>query len=217
MLWNVPLGTFHPMQHAQPSPISEEQYIARERAATDGKSEFLHGRVFAMSGASPRHNLITANVSGALRTAMRDRPCVVLSSDQRVCVEPTGLYTYPDVTVVCGGLRVHPRFDDTLINPTLIVEVLSPSTEGYDRGAKFAHYRRIESLREVLLVSQVERVIEHYARQGDGSWRLTTWTERQSVPVAALGCDLALDDVYEKVDSLAPEPEAGAPRPKTLG
>jgi hypothetical protein len=83
--------------------------------------------------------------------------------------------------------------------------------------APLRHDRRNESLREVLLVSQVERVVEHYARQADGSWRLTTWTERQSVPVAALGCELALDDVYEKVDALAPEPEQGAPRPKTLG
>jgi Uma2 family endonuclease len=205
------------MQHPQPSPVSEEQYIARERVATEGKSEFLHGRVFAMSGGSPRHNLITSNVSRALGNALGGRPCVVLSSDQRVCVEPTGLYTYPDVTVVCDGLKMHPRFDDTLLNPTLLVEVLSPSTEGYDRGAKFGHYRHIESLREVVLVSQVERVVEHYARHADGSWRLTTWTERQTVPLAALACDLALDDVYDKVDLLAPEPEAGMPRPKTLG
>jgi Uma2 family endonuclease len=205
------------MQHTDPSHVSEEQYVALERAATGGKSEFLHGRVYAMSGGSPRHNLITTNVARVLGTATRDRPCVVLSSDQRVCVEPTGLYTYPDVTVVCGALRVHPRFDDTLLNPTVIVEVLSPSTEGYDRGAKFAHHRRIESLREVLLVSQVERVVEHYARQADGSWRLTTWTEHQTVPLAALSCELPLDDVYEKVETLAPEPEAGAPRPKTLG
>jgi Uma2 family endonuclease len=202
------------MHLPQSSPVSEEQYIARERAATDSKSEFLHGRIFAMSGGSPRHNLITSNVSGALRPAPRDRPCVVLSSDQRVCIEPTGLYTYPDVTVVCGAVKVHPRFEDTLLNPTLLVEVLSPSTEGYDRGAKFAHYRHIESLREVVLVSQVERVVEHYARNADGSWRLTTWTERQVVPLGVLSCQLALDDVYEKVELLAPEPEPAAPRPK---
>jgi Uma2 family endonuclease len=205
------------MDHPHSSPVSEEQYIERERAATDGKSEYLHGRVFAMSGGSPRHNLITSNVSRALGTALRDRPCVVLSSDQRVCIEPTGLYTYPDVTVVCGGLKMHPRFEDTLLNPTLLVEVLSPSTEGYDRGAKFVHYRHIESLREVVLVSQVERVVEHYAREADGSWRLTTWTERQDVPLPVLACALALDDAYEKVELLAPEPEPAAPRPKTLG
>jgi Uma2 family endonuclease len=205
------------MQHPQPSPVSEDDYIAREGAATNGKSEFLHGRAFAMGGGSPRHNLITSNVSGALGTALRGHPCVVLSSDQRVWIEPTGLYTYPDVTVVCGGLKMHPRFDDTLLNPTLVVEVLSPSTEGYDRGAKFAHYRNIESLREVVLVSQGERVVEHYARQDDGSWRLTTWTERQRVPLQAITCELGLDDVYEKVELLDPEPEPAAPRPKTLG
>jgi Uma2 family endonuclease len=205
------------MQHSPPYPVSEEQYIALERAATDGKSEFLHGRVFATSGGSPEHNLIGSNVSGALRAALRDRPCVVLSSDQRVCIEPTGLYTYPDVTVVCGGMKVHPRFDDTLLNPTVVVEVLSPSTEGYDRGAKFAHYRRIEPLRAVLLVSQAERVVEHYAREADGSWRLTTWTEHQVVPIPALDISLALDDVYAKVELLAPEPEPAPARPKTLG
>jgi Uma2 family endonuclease len=198
------------------SGLTEEQYILRERAAHE-KSEFLRGRVFAMSGGSPRHNLIIANVSGALRQALRDRPCVVLSSDQRVCIEPTGLYTYPDVTVVCGPLRVHPRFDDTLVNPTVVVEVLSSSTEAYDRGAKFAHHRQIESLREVLLVSQDERVVEHYARLADGSWRLTTWTEHQTVEMPALEGGLALDEIYDKVELVAAEPASGMPRPRTLG
>jgi Uma2 family endonuclease len=205
----------------QPHPAqSEDAYIARERAA-QAKSEFLRGRTYAMSGGSPRHNLIVANVIGALGTALRDRPCVVLSSDQRVCVEPTGLYTYPDVTVVCGGLRTHRRFDDTLVNPTVVVEVLSPSTEAYDRGIKFAHYRRVESLREYVLVSQTERLIEHYAREDDGSWRLTTWSETGHVPLRAAGCELSLGDVYDKVDLVAPslEPELEPPpaRPKTLG
>jgi Uma2 family endonuclease len=205
------------MQHPHPSPVSEDAYIARERAATDGKSEFLHGRTYAMSGGSPKHNLIASNVLAALSVALRERPCAVLTSDQRVCVEPTGLYTYPDVTVVRGAMNVHPRFDDTLLNPTVIVEVLSPSTEGYDRGAKFGHYRRIESLRAVLLVSQIERVVEHYAREPDGSWRLTTFTEGQTVPIPALDRSLSLNDVYAKVDLLAPEPEPVPARPKTLG
>jgi Uma2 family endonuclease len=130
----------------QPAVYTEDEYIARERDA-DHKSEFLRGRVYPMAGASPRHNLIVANLQRAPGNALRDRPCVVLPSDQRVCVEPTGLYTYPDVTVVCGPLRMHPRFDDTRLNPSILVEVLSPSTEAYDRGIKFAHYRRLESLR----------------------------------------------------------------------
>jgi Uma2 family endonuclease len=204
------------MHDPGPSLLTEEQYIALERAATGGKSEFLHGRVFAMSGGTTRHNLVTANVSRALGTALRDRPCVVLSSDQRVCVEPTGLYTYPDVTVVCGSLRVHPRFEDTLLNPTLVVEVLSASTEGYDRGAKFEHYRSIESLRAVIFVAQGERVVEHYAREPDESWRLTTFTGRQTVPVPCIDAALALDDIYDKVDLLAPDLEP-TPRPKRLG
>jgi Uma2 family endonuclease len=177
-----------------------------------------------MAGASPRHNLLVANLTGALRQALRDRPCVVLASDQRVCIEPTGLYTYPDVTVVCGPLRAHPRFEDTLLNPTVLIEVLSPSTEAYDRGVKFAHYRRLDSLRDYLLVSQAERLVEHYTRErGEAeSWRLTTWTAGQRLSLPGAGCTLAVDEVYEKVDLLAPPAEsleAGAapPRPRTLG
>jgi Uma2 family endonuclease len=195
--------------------LAEEEYIAREHAAA-AKSEFLRGRVYAMAGGSPRHNLIVANAAAVLGAAMRDGPCVVLSSDQRVWIERTGLYTYPDVTVVCGPLRLHPRFADTLVNPTLLVEVLSPSTEAYDRGVKFAHYRQIETLREYLLVSQDEKLLEHYARQGDGSWRLTSWASGQAVALPSAGCQFALDGLYEKIELVAGEPDLALARPKTL-
>jgi Uma2 family endonuclease len=206
-----------PMQ-PQPAAYTEDEYIAREREA-DHKSEFLRGWAYAMAGASPRHNLIVANLLGEFRAGLRGRPCVVLASDQRVCVEPTGLYTYPDVTVVCGPLRTHPRFDDTLLNPSIVVEVLSPSTEAYDRGIKFAHYRRLESLGEYVLVSQSERLVEHFARERDGSWRLTTWTGGQRFALPSAGFAVDVDEAYQNVDLLAPSPEAGPalPRPKTLG
>lgn len=185
--------------------LTEEEYIARERAVPT-KSEFLRGEIFAMAGAKPRHNLVAANVIGALRSLLRDRPCLVLTSDQRVYVAASGLFTYLDVVVVCDGPRFHPKHDDTLVNPTVIVEVLSSSTEAYDRGAKFALYRAIESLREYVLVTPDATSVEHYARQTDGSWRLTTWgTAGESVPLDALGVAMPLAEVYAKVDSLPPD------------
>jgi Uma2 family endonuclease len=124
------------------------------------------------------------------------------------------------VTVVCGPVRTHSASADTIVNPSIIVEVLSPSTEAYDRGVKFAHYRRIPSLREYLLVAQSEPFIEHYARDEGEGWRLTTWASpAESVPLTSVGATLALAEVYAKVNSLEPPAEATTdpPRPKTLG
>jgi len=208
---------------AAPTPyVSEDEYIARERAA-ESKSEYLRGEVFAMAGGSPRHNLITANIA---RAFPKEMPCAVLSSDQRVhVVEPKGgLYTYPDVTVVCGPLEMHPRWSENLLNPTVLFEVLSPSTEAYDRGAKFAHYRRIPSLREYVLVSQVEPFVEHFERVGE-RWTLTTYAPPAThVTLPSLRVTLALADIYARVELLAPypspvadaDPEGYLPRPKVL-
>ena len=136
----------------------------------------------------------------------------MLTSDQRVHVESTGLYTYPDVTVVCDGMRFHPKHPDTLVNPKLIVEVLSDSTEAYDRGAKFAHYRSIPSLSEYVLVSQNERRIEHYRRVDGGHWLLTEVKGLDgSLALPALGCVLRISDVYEDVEGLGSPPEGQPP------
>lgn len=179
--------------------VSIEDYLAAERRA-ETKSEYLDGEVFAMSGASRSHNLVALNAAAALHGQLKGRPCETYAGDMRVHIPATGLYTYPDVTVVCG----EPRFDDseldTLLNPTLLIEVLSPSTEGYDRGKKFAHYRTLESLREYVLVAQEEARVELFTRQDDGHWLLSEASRLdEAIPLASIGCELRLADVYERL------------------
>jgi Uma2 family endonuclease len=156
-----------PVPSAALQRLTEAEYLEIERTA-EWKSEFFNGEMFAMAGATPEHVLIAGNVAAELRLQLRGRPCRVYPVDLRVKVSDTGLYTYPDVVVVCG----EPRFDelrgDTLLNPTLIVEVLSSSTEAYDRGDKFAHYRRLDSLQEYVLVAQDRCRIERFLRQKEG-------------------------------------------------
>ena len=143
-------------------------------------------------------------LSGA-EVQLKARPCTTYPSDMRVKVSPTGLYTYPDVTVVCGEARFEDNQQDTLLNPTLIVEVLSESTEAYDRGGKFAHYRKLTSLMEYVLITQTKPHIEHYVRQPDNQWLLS---EADSVPdtihLPSIECHLALAEVYDKVDIVNP-------------
>jgi Uma2 family endonuclease len=180
--------------------LTPEQYLEIERKA-EFKSEYYQGEMFAMAGAKEAHNLIVANVIGDLHQQLRPRPCRVYPSDMRVRVSPGGLYTYPDVTIVCGEPQFLDEQRDTLLNPNLIVEVLSPSTEAYDRGRKFKHYRSVESINQYLLVSSEQIGAELFTRRPDGSWHLITvsrledWLDLQSV-----GCRLALADVYQKVD-----------------
>lgn len=193
--------------------VSEDEYIELERRS-DVKHAFQRGIVVAMAGASPRHNAIAINVGAALVVALRGGPCAALSSDQRVHVEATGLYTYPDVTVVCGEPRFHPKYPDTLLNPRLLVEVLSPSTEAYDRTTKFDNYRTIRSFEEYVLVYQDQKRVEHYRRLETGQWILTEAVgEEASIALPGLGCSLRLADLYAGVERFAPEVAAGpAPR-----
>ncbi len=182
---------------------SPEEYLALERKA-EYKSEYVNGGVFAMSGASREHNLIAVNVSAEIRSQFRSRPCEVYMSDMRVKVHSTGLYTYPDVVAVCGAPRFEDEHVDTLTNPTVIVEVLSPSTEGYDRGEKFAHYRRLESLQDYVLIAQDKVRVEHFARHNgsSGQWVLTEISDPDgTLHMASIGCVLALRDVYDRVAS----------------
>ena len=139
------------------------EYLALEREA-DHKSEYLAGEIFALAGASEAHNTITLNFAAALHAQLRGRPCRVFANDLRVRVQASGLYTYPDVLALCGERRFEDAHRDTLLNPTLIGEVLSPSTEAYDRGKQFGHYRRLESLIDYLLIAQDEVRVEHYTR-----------------------------------------------------
>jgi Uma2 family endonuclease len=153
-----------------------------------------------MAGGSPRHSLIKMNVGAVLRDRLLDRPCTPYDSDLRIRT-PSGLYTYPDVSVVCGVLIFDDEHRDTVLNPTVIVEVLSPSTEAYDRGKKFEHYRRIESLREYVLVSQDSPRIEKFSRNDDGTWTLSIAGEvSETVVLDSLNVGLPLAQVFMKVD-----------------
>lgn len=184
----------------QPKPsLTPEDYLALERQA-ETKSEYLDGEMFAMMGGSLKHSLIVGNLVRELGSQLKKRPCQVFPSDLRVHTPATGLYTYPDVIVVCGEPRLQDEHQDTLLNPTVIIEVLSPTTEAYDRGKKFEHYRSIESLVEYLLVSQNEPHVEHYLRQDDNRWLFTeTASLEASLGLPSIQCELALAEVYEKV------------------
>jgi Uma2 family endonuclease len=176
-----------------------QEYLAIERQA-EFKSEYLAGEMFAMSGASRKHNLIAGNVNGEARYQLRDRPCEVYQSDMRVKVSPTGLYTYPDVVIVCGEPEFEDEHVDTLLNPTVLVEVLSESTEGYDRGKKFEHYRRLPSVREYVLIAQDRFHVEKHTRRQDGSWLLWETNDAgDTVHLESIGCRLKLSDIYAKV------------------
>jgi Uma2 family endonuclease len=185
---------------AQPQPrLTPEQYLQAERAA-DYRSEYFNGRMCAMSGGSYRHAQMISGLVGELGSALRKRPCSVVPIGLRLRVSPTGLYTYPDVIVTCGEPKFADDQKDTLLNPTLIVEVLSPSTEAYDRGFKFAQYRTLASLQEYVLVSQDEPRIEVFHRQPDGHWLLSEAIGLEAdCRFESLDCSLPLADIYDKV------------------
>lgn len=161
----------------------------------------LDGEIVPVSGASRKHNLIVANLVGELRSQLRGRPCELYPGGMRVKVSETGTYVYPDVVAVCGQPEMEDDRAESLLNPTVLIEVLSPTTERDDRGRKWEHYRRLRSVREYLIVAQDQRRIERYTRQEDNLWLFSEENEPGSVvEVAAIGCVLALNEVYDKVD-----------------
>jgi Uma2 family endonuclease len=180
--------------------LTPAEYLAFERQQTDAKHEYLHGQITAMSGASREHNLIVGNAFASLHAQLRGRDCEVYSNDMRVHIPATGLYTYPDITALCG----EPGFEgdpfDTLLHPLVIIEVLSASTEAYDRGAKFAHYRSIESLQAYVLIAQDRPHIELFERGTDGRWVLSEAKGLESrLGLETLDCVLELSEVYDRV------------------
>lgn len=190
----------------QPQPRSTpEQYLLAERQA-EVKSEYHDGEILAMAGASYVHNLIVANVIGELRTQLKGKPCNALPSDVRVWIEAWRRFVYPDVTVVCGAPELTDAVEDTIVNPTLLVEVLSKSTSNYDRGEKFECYRSLDSFAEYVLLAQDRPHCEHYVRRPDGSWILTEASLLEAtVPLTTIGCELALAEVYAEV-TFGPRP-----------
>jgi len=185
--------------------LTPEEYLELERK-TDYKSEYLNGEIYAMGGASPRHVLIVTNIISELRNQLKNRPCMVYSTDLRVQVSPQGLYTYPDVLVVCDTPQFSDQRRDTLTNPTLIVEVLSKSTKDYDRGEKFEQYRTIKSFKEYVLVAQDKYHVEHFVRQSDNIWFFSETNRLEDIlELITIGCHLKMSEVYDKIELLETE------------
>jgi len=178
--------------------LSPKEYLSLERAATD-KHELVSGELFAMAGGSREHNLIAGNVVTELNQALRARRCVVYPSDMKIKAASASTYHYPDASVVCGEERFEDDVRDVVLNPTLLVEVLSDSTERYDRGDKFASYQQIASFTDYLLLSSKQTRVEHFAREADGSWRLRAYGPGERIPVVSLGVELEVDELYRKV------------------
>ena len=178
--------------------FTPEEYLARERKALT-KSEYRDGRIYAMPGASRKHNLIAGNTFAGLHAQLHNRICEVYQNDMRVKVSSIGTYTYPDVIVVCDEPLFEDTHFDTLLNPTVLIEVLSPSTAAYDRGEKFAAYQKLDSLCEYVLISQDSVRVEHYLRQ-EQTWDLTEFRSLADVfRLGSIGCELSLQAIYAKV------------------
>lgn len=180
--------------------MTPEEFLAFERAS-DEKHEYRDGVIVAMSGARRSHNLISVNLGARLWECLKDKQCEAYISDMRVYVPQSKLYTYPDIAVVCGEPEFRDGVFDTLLNPTLIIEILSETTESYDRGQKFEYYRRIDSLQEYVLISQTRPYAEKFNKHGDGFWMLTEVSGIDAeFPLDSIDCALKFADAYTKVN-----------------
>lgn len=181
--------------------ISPEEYLEIERAAFE-RHEYFDGEIFDMAGTSEEHANISSNINISLGSQLKKRPCKSYQSDLRVHIPITGLFTYPDILVICGKPQfLEEAHLDTVLNPVLIVEVLSPSTADYDKGAKFENYRTIESLQEYILVWQDKKRVAHYTRQSDDTWLLRDFIgEEAEIILSSIDCTLTMEDIYDKVD-----------------
>jgi len=186
----------------QPNSVyTFDDYLTTEREAVDQRHEYLDGEVFAMTGASWEHNIITANLTSELHARLKSRPCTVLSNDLRVRIETANAGTYPDVAVLCGEPAFYDNRRDTITNPTLLIEVLSLSSEGYDRGDKFTCYRTLPSLEQYVLVAQDRIAVDILTREADNRWILTVYDQPdQDVVFDAIGCTIPIAEIYAKVD-----------------
>lgn len=187
--------------------FSPAEYLAFERDAQN-KHEYLNGEIYAMAGASPQHNQIGFNATVSLGSQIKGRNCRGYTADQKVRTDPQDLFSYPDITIVCGEPEFHDDHKDVILNPTVIIEVLSPTTEAYDRTEKFARYRTIQSLRDYLLIAQDRPCIEHFIRQkGKRQWMYNVETELiSSLWIESIKCELKLADVYDLIAFPAKRP-----------
>lgn len=192
--------------------FTAEEYLAGERDAQD-KHEYYHAEVFAMSGGSPDHSLISSNVNREVGNLLKGKPCRAYESNLRIRIPRTTLYTYPDVSVICGERQFDPldTRKETVTNPALIIEVLSPSTETWDRGGKFRNYQQMDSLREYVLVSTNKPLVETFLRQDDGNWIYHAAAGVEAVVrLNSLGIQLALSEIYSGVEFPPPGNERSA-------
>jgi Uma2 family endonuclease len=180
--------------------LSAQEYLARERLA-EFRSEFYSGEIFAMAGGSPSHSLIRINTGAQLSVRLRGRPCTAYDSDLRILIAASGLYTYPDLSVICGEIQFDDKMRDTALNPAVLFEVLSESTEAYDRGKKFEHYRRLPTLREYVLIAQDRPQVERFLRNPDDTWTLTVVSGLDAtLELPSISVTLVLAEIYDKVD-----------------
>ncbi|MCP4351373.1 MAG: Uma2 family endonuclease [Desulfobacterales bacterium] len=184
------------------SQVSPDEYIRQDRSA-EFRSEYHEGRVFAMAGASRNHNRIVTNISGSLNSQLKSQDCNNYSSDMRVSILGGRKYVYPDIIVTCGKEDFEDDNMDILLNPIVIIEVLSDSTEAHDRGTKFLYYQTIASLQEYVLISQDKRCFEIYRKQEDGTWVYRAFqSESMILDLQSVKCELTANDVYFKVDGV---------------
>jgi Uma2 family endonuclease len=183
-------------------PIAVADYLAGERAPESAiRHEYLDGEVWAMAGESLEHSTICTNLIYLIVGQLRGKPCRALSPNMKVRTTPAGLYSYPDLTVVCGEPIFHDEHRDVLVNPTVIAEVLSPTTEAFDRGTKWIRYQQIATLSDYLLIAQNRPLIEHYIRQTDGRWLYSIAKNLvESVEITSIDCHLPLTEVYERIE-----------------
>jgi len=184
----------------KPRKLTVAEYFALEEKA-ERRSEFYDGEMFAMAGASREHNAITRNLTAEFHNRLKEGPCQVFVADLRVKVDRTGLYTYPDLLIVCGPPEYAPENRDTLVNPKVVIEVLSPSTERYDRTTKFRHYKQLPSVMEYVLVAQDEPLVERYVRQTDASWGQVDFVGLgASLTLATVSAVVPLAEIYRGVE-----------------
>lgn len=188
------------MEDPKKKYLTPEEYLAAE-AVSEIKHDYYQGEIFAFAGATVNHNQIVSNLSAALHGAFQNRNCRVFSNDMRLWINSQNLFTYPDIVAICGKLEFYENRNDTITNPHLIAEVLSESTQDYDRGQKFMFYRAIESLREYLVIDQYSIHVEHYSKGKDNHWVLTDYNNLEdTISIPAIDFSISLTDIYDKVE-----------------
>jgi Uma2 family endonuclease len=197
--------TFRMVSAAPGRRVTYTEYAAGEDQSLS-KHDYVRGEVFAMAGGTPEHAALVLAVGGLLFAQLRGKPCRAYSADLRIRIRAVDAATYPDVTVVCGEAVRDDEDPNSVLNPTVIIEVLSDGTERYDRGDKFAHYRQIPSLREYVLISQHARMIERHVRNDNASWTMTAFGAGTVAELAAIGCRLDVDAIYEGLTLKPPPP-----------